>query len=43
MLRFHREVLKLQRVIDHPLNPRLLLEQLMLDYGAALNRGAIAS
>ena len=43
MLRFHREVLKLQRVIDHPLNPRLLLEQLMLDYGAALKRGAIAS
>lgn len=37
ILRFHREVLSLQRVINHPLNPRLLIEQLLLDYAAALD------
>ncbi|HET9663148.1 MAG TPA: DNA polymerase III subunit delta' [Burkholderiales bacterium] len=37
MLRFHRELLKLQRVIDHPLNPRLLIEQVLLDYGSAVS------
>jgi DNA polymerase-3 subunit delta' len=37
VLRFHREVLRLQRVIDHPLNPRLLIEQLLLDYAGALD------
>jgi DNA polymerase III subunit delta' len=37
VLRFHREVLRLQRVIDHPLNPRLLIEQLLLDYAGTLN------
>ena len=37
ILRFHRELLNLRRVIDHPLNPRLLLEQLLLDYERAVN------
>ena len=42
MLRFHREVLRLQRVIDHPLHPRLLVEQLLIDYAGALDAGAAA-
>ena len=42
VLHFHREVLRLQRVIDHPLNPRLLIEQLLLDYAGALSTGATA-
>lgn len=43
VLRFHRELLKLQRVIDHPLNPRLLLEQLLLDYAAAVGAAGHAA
>lgn len=39
-LRFHRAVVSLQRVVDHPLNPRLLFEQLLLDYSAMLQSGA---
>lgn len=35
-LRFHREMLGWQRVVSHPLNPRLFLEQLLLDYAALL-------
>lgn len=38
-LRFHRETIRLQRVINHPLNPRLLLEQLLLDYAALIHTG----
>ena len=38
-LRFHREMLRWQRVVNHPLNPRLFLEQLLLSY-AGLLRGA---
>jgi len=38
-LRFHRRMLGWQRVINHPLNPRLFLEQLLLSY-ADLLRGA---
>lgn len=34
MLRFHRELVRFQRVIHHPLNSRLLLEDLMMRYGA---------
>ena len=34
MLRFHHELVRFQRVIHHPLNPRLLLEDLMMRYGA---------
>ncbi|MGQ0526148.1 MAG: DNA polymerase III subunit delta' [Betaproteobacteria bacterium] len=37
MLRFHRELLDLQRVINHPLNAQLLLEQVLLDYGYAMD------
>lgn len=42
VLRFHRGLVRLQRVIHHPLNPRLLLEQLLLDYAAALESGTAA-
>lgn len=37
-LRFHRQMLRWQRVVNHPLNPRLFLEQLLLSY-AELQRG----
>jgi DNA polymerase-3 subunit delta' len=37
-LRFHRQMLGWQRVVNHPLNPRLFLEHLLLSY-AALLRG----
>lgn len=40
VLRFHRAMVNLQRVINHPLNPRLLLEQLLLDYAGMLETGA---
>ena len=38
MLRFHRELVRFQRVIYHPLNPRLLLEDLMMRYGALVSQ-----
>jgi DNA polymerase-3 subunit delta' len=38
-LRFHRQMLAWQRVVNHPLNPRLFLEELLLSY-AALVRSA---
>lgn len=38
-LRLHRETVRLQRVINHPLNPRLFLEQLLLDYAGLLETG----
>lgn len=38
VLRFHRELVRLQRVVHHPLNARLLLEDLFLRY-AQLARG----
>lgn len=31
-LRFHRAVVRMQAVVDHPLNPRLVLEKLLMDY-----------
>lgn len=37
-LRFHRHVIRLQRIVAHPLNPRLFLEQLLLAY-AELTQG----
>ena len=40
VLRFHRETVRLQRVINHPLNPRLFLERLLFDYGSLLEAGA---
>lgn len=39
LLRFHRETVGLQRVINHPLNTRLFLEQLLLEYASVLESG----
>ena len=36
LLRCHRDLIRLQRVVQHPLNPRLLLEMLLLDYQRAI-------
>jgi DNA polymerase-3 subunit delta' len=36
ILRFHRELVRFQRVVNHPLNPRLLIEDLMLRYAQLL-------
>lgn len=38
-LRFHRRMLGWQRVVNHPLNPRLFLEQLLLSYADLLREG----
>jgi DNA polymerase-3 subunit delta' len=35
-LRFHRQMLSWQRVVNHPLNPRLFIEHLLLCYAALL-------
>ncbi len=37
MLRYHRELLQMQRIVHHPLNLRLLLERLLIDYRNALS------
>lgn len=37
-LRFQRYMVRLQRIISHPLNTRLFLEQLLLTYAALLRR-----
>jgi DNA polymerase-3 subunit delta' len=36
VLQCHRALVRLQRVVQHPLNPRLLLEALLLDYQDAI-------
>lgn len=36
MLRFHRELVRFQRIVNHPLNARLLIEDLMLRYGKVM-------
>lgn len=36
VLRFHRELVRFQRIVNHPLNARLLIEDLMLRYGQLL-------
>lgn len=36
--RYHRQLVRQQRIVNHPLNPRLFIEQLLLSY-AALLRG----
>ena len=36
-LRFHRQMVRWQRVVNHPLNPRLFLEELLLSYGALVS------
>ena len=33
ILRFHRELVRFQRIVNHPLNTRLLIEDLLLRYG----------
>jgi len=38
-LRFHRQMVGWQRVVNHPLNPRLLLEELLLSYAALVRAG----
>jgi len=44
-LRFQRSMVRLQRIVSHPLNTRLFLEQLLLAYAALLRRspGALAA
>ena len=37
-LRFQRHMVRLQRIVSHPLNTRLFLEQLLLTYAALLRR-----
>jgi DNA polymerase-3 subunit delta' len=41
-VRFQRRMVRLQRIITHPLNARLLLEHLLLEYSALLRRGVVA-
>ena len=36
ILRFHREMVRLQRSVNHPLNARLFIEQLMITYADLL-------
>jgi len=35
-LRFHREMVRLQRIVNHPLNPRLFIEQMLISYAGLL-------
>jgi DNA polymerase-3 subunit delta' len=41
-LRFQRRMVRLQHIVLHPLNARLFLEHLLLEYSALLRRGAAA-
>lgn len=41
-LRFQRQMVRLQRIVSHPLNARLFLEHLLLEYSALLRHGATA-
>jgi DNA polymerase III subunit delta' len=41
-LRFHREMVRLQRIAQHPLNPRLFIEHLLLAYRDLVQPGAAA-
>ncbi len=36
VLRYHRDLVRFQRLVHHPLNPRLLLEELLLRYSKVL-------
>ncbi len=38
LLRFHRELVRFQRIVNHPLNPRLLIEDVLLRYGQLMQR-----
>jgi hypothetical protein len=44
-LHFQRYMVRLQRIVSHPLNARLFLEQLLIAYAALLRRspGALAA
>ena len=42
-LRFHREMVRLQRVVHHPLNARLFIEQVLLDYRELVQPQPIAA
>jgi DNA polymerase-3 subunit delta' len=35
LLRYHHELVRFQRVVEHPLNARLLFERLFIDYARA--------
>lgn len=35
-LRFHREMVRLQRIVNHPLNPRLFIEHMLISYAGLL-------
>ncbi len=37
IMRFHRELVRFQRIVNHPLNPRLLLEDLLLRYAEIMH------
>jgi DNA polymerase-3 subunit delta' len=39
-VRFQRDMVRLQRIVAHPLNARLFLEYLLLEYGALLRQDA---
>lgn len=43
LLRYHRDLIRLQRVVEHPLNARLLFEQLLIDYQRAMTPAARAT
>ena len=36
LARYHRQLVRQQRSVNHPLNPRLFIEQLLLSYVALL-------
>jgi DNA polymerase-3 subunit delta' len=36
IMRYHRDLVRFQRIVNHPLNPRLLLEDLLLRYAQLL-------
>jgi DNA polymerase-3 subunit delta' len=43
MLRFHREMVQTQAIVNHPLNARLFLEQLLLAYQDAARSARLAA
>ena len=43
VLRFHREMVRSQRIVNHPLNPRLFIEQLLLSYADLLQPQRVAA
>jgi DNA polymerase-3 subunit delta' len=41
LIRFHRDVVRMQRVVHHPLNPRLVIEDLLLGYAEAADPNTV--